>query len=320
MSTTPKLVIITGADGGLGKALAILLAGKGYRVGLIGENLVDLEEARKLCGGPCASIEVADVTDKEDFARALKAIKHDFQGQDIDVLVNNFGGGSAIKPSKLTVHDVEHMMKVNVYSVMNGIQLVLPEMKQRHTGHIVSVSSIVGCSAENEPLHCAEISAKQFLKKYTESLRAELKQEGFSPEDKSGIIVSSVSPGPVAIDFLYPAKTTKEDTPEEDNTSPKEDTASPKEDNDTTKEDNTNPNENNTFSPKEDKNKSDFSSPAAPSVPSAEAQAIAHTAESFFKLIANRDEECFADLSWYPEAKAAMNVMSSLSGGATDKS
>jgi short-subunit dehydrogenase len=205
--SAPKLVVITGASGGIGAELGRKLAAKGLRVGLIARRKDLLEEVQNQCGGAgTAAIAVADVTNKTAFENALKEITSAFENQPIDVLVNNAGRGCSIKPSEMTIADVEDMMQTNVYSVMHGVQLVLPGMKQRKTGQIVNVSSILGRLSEIAPLRCAYNGAKHFLNAYTEALRAELREEGLSPADKSGIVVSTVSPGPVATDFKLNAK------------------------------------------------------------------------------------------------------------------
>lgn len=195
-STTPKLVAITGASGGIGREVAKQLAAKGYRVGLIARRKEELEAAVKECGGTgTATYAVADVTVKAEIETAFKQISAAFDNQPIDVLLNNAGRGCWIKPSELTVADIDDMMKVNVHSVLNCVQAILPQMKERKEGHIVNVSSVLGRMCEGMPMRSAYNGAKHFLNGYTESLRGEIKAEF------PNIVISTASPGPVATDF-----------------------------------------------------------------------------------------------------------------------
>lgn len=196
-SSSPKLVAITGASSGIGRELAKQLAAKGYRVGLIARRKDELEAAVKECGGAgTAAYAVADVTVKAEVEAAFKQISAAFQNQPIDVLINNAGRAVFVNPSDVQIAHFEDMMKVNVYSALNCIQVVLPEMKQRKAGHIINVSSVLGRICEFAPGVVAYNGAKHFLNGYTESLRAELKPQF------PGIVVSTVSPGPVSTDFV----------------------------------------------------------------------------------------------------------------------
>jgi len=206
--TPPKFVVVTGASSGIGRELAKQLAKKGFRVGLIARRKEQLEAAQQECGGPTsASFAVADVTNKDAFANALKEVAAAFDNQPIDVLVNNAGGvvNRGVKPSELSPANVESDMQTNFYSSLNGVQLVLPQMRQRKTGQIVQISSILGRISSIFPNISAYNGAKHFLNAYTEALREELASEGLSPKDKSGIVISTVSPGPINTDPEKPA-------------------------------------------------------------------------------------------------------------------
>jgi len=91
------------------------------------------------------------------------------------------------------------MMQVNVNSALYGIQEVLPHMKQRGSGQIINVSSIVGRNAEAFPMGSAYSASKHFLNAMTCALRAE-HREAFP-----NIKFQTFSPGPVITEFMGPA-------------------------------------------------------------------------------------------------------------------
>jgi short-subunit dehydrogenase len=112
----------------------------------------------------------------------------------IDVWVNNVGQGITRPPSQLTDEDIDEVMQVNVKSALYGMQEVLPHFKERGTGQIVNVSSMLG-RIPFAMLRSAYCGAKHFLNALTATFRAELQQT--HPD----IHVSLVSPGVVRTEF-----------------------------------------------------------------------------------------------------------------------
>ena len=186
-----KVVVITGASSGIGAALAQATGARGAKPVLVARREVQLREAAARSGAD-AFVVVADVTRREDVARMRDAALARF-GQ-IDVWVNNAGRGITRPVSELTDEDFDEMMLVNVKSALYGMQAVLPHFKQRGSGHIVNVSSMLG-RIPFAPQRSAYAAAKHALNSLTANLRMEL-AGGFP-----GINVSSVFPGIVATDF-----------------------------------------------------------------------------------------------------------------------
>jgi short-subunit dehydrogenase len=188
---TEKLVVITGASGGIGAALAELLAKRGDSIALVARRAEALNAVVARCGGRAHAI-VADVTRREQVQRVVKEALARF-GR-IDVWVNNVGQGITRLPSELTDDDIDTMMRINLKSALYGMQEVLPHFKERGEGHIINVSSMLGRIPYALP-RSAYNGAKHFLNALTANFREEVQKT------HPGIQVSLVSPGLVWTDF-----------------------------------------------------------------------------------------------------------------------
>jgi len=186
-----RVVVITGASGGIGAALARLVAREGGRPVLAARRERELEDVRASCG-PHALAVVADVTRRADVQRVLdRAVeRHDH----VDVWVNNAGRGITRLVSELTEAEFDEMIDVNLRSALFGMQVALAHFKPRRRGHIINVSSMLS-RVPYVPWRSAYSAAKHALNALTASLRLELRAE--FPE----IHVSSVLPGVVATEF-----------------------------------------------------------------------------------------------------------------------
>jgi NAD(P)-dependent dehydrogenase (short-subunit alcohol dehydrogenase family) len=186
-----KVVVITGASGGIGAALARQIGAAGGRPVLAARREPELR-AVAASAGPEALAVVTDVTRRDQVQRLLDAALARFGG--IDAWVNNAGRGITRPVSQLTDQDFDEMMLVNVKSALYGMQAVLPHFKQRGRGHIVNVSSMLG-RVPFAPQRSAYSAAKHALNALTASLRIEL------AEDFPEIHVTTVSPPVVATEF-----------------------------------------------------------------------------------------------------------------------
>ncbi len=139
-----KTIAITGAARGIGYATAKALLAAGARV-VIGDRDVALQESAvvelsKL--GPVSGHPL-DVTDRESFATFLDKARTDGGGH-IDVLINNAGVmpiGPFLEQSEQSIRST---IEVNMYGVLTGCQLALPEMVKRRSGHIINIASLSG--------------------------------------------------------------------------------------------------------------------------------------------------------------------------------
>lgn len=139
-----KTIAITGAARGIGYATAKALLARGARV-VIGDRDVALQESAvadltklgQVSGYPL------DVTDRESFATFLDKARTDGGGH-IDVLINNAGVmpiGPFLDQSEQAIRS---SIEVNLYGVIAGCQLALPDMIARRRGHIINIASLSG--------------------------------------------------------------------------------------------------------------------------------------------------------------------------------
>ena len=186
-----KVVVITGASAGIGAAAAAAIAKRGHTVVVVARRKPELEAvAAKI--GPKAICIVADVTRRSEVKRVVDtAIARCGR---IDVWINNVGQGITRMPSQLTDEDIDEVMRVNVKSAIYGMQEVLPHFKERKTGHVINVSSMLG-RIPSALIRSAYSGAKHFLNAITANFRTEVHQT------HPGIEFSIVSPGVVRTDF-----------------------------------------------------------------------------------------------------------------------
>lgn len=186
-----KVIVITGASGGIGAALAILAASKGASVVLVARRKRELDDVAAKCGKNALPI-VADVTSRDEVKRVVREALGRF-GR-VDVWINNVGLGITRVPSELTDDDIDDIMRVNVKSSLYGMQEILPHFKERGDGQIINVSSMLG-RIPYAIFRSAYNGAKHFLNALTANFRME------HAESYPGIVFSVVSPGVVRTDF-----------------------------------------------------------------------------------------------------------------------
>jgi NADP-dependent 3-hydroxy acid dehydrogenase YdfG len=188
---TDRVAVITGASGGIGAALAELLAKQGAAVVLVARREAELQAVAARCGSASLPV-VADVTARAEVRRVVAAALERFGH--IDVWVNNVGRGITRMPSELTDEDIDQMMLVNVKSSLYGMQETLPHFKERGAGHVINVSSMLG-RVPFAVFRAAYNGAKHYLNALTANFRAEVQQT------HPGIQYSVVSPGVVYTEF-----------------------------------------------------------------------------------------------------------------------
>ena len=185
------IVVITGASSGIGAATARVLASRGHGLALAARRKGALRAIAQECGPDTVAVP-ADMTDREQ-VKALVSRTIDHFGH-IDVWINNAGQGITREPSQLSDDDVDAMVRVNIKSVLYGMQEILPHFKERNAGHIINISSMLGRMPQ-ATFRSAYTGAKHFVNAITAMFRTEVQQT------HPGIQVSLVSPGVVRTEF-----------------------------------------------------------------------------------------------------------------------
>lgn len=163
-----KLVVITGAAGGIGSALARAFAARKAKLALIDVNPEALAELARAIPG--ASTHVANVGDPAELARARAEILAE-HGR-VDVLINNAGITVFAEFETTEAAEIERVLDVNLRGVIHGCKIFLPDLGARPQAHIVNVSSMAGLAGMPwQTLYCA---TKFAVRGFTASLRTEL--------------------------------------------------------------------------------------------------------------------------------------------------
>jgi NADP-dependent 3-hydroxy acid dehydrogenase YdfG len=191
MSLDEKVIVITGASGGIGAALAESVARRGASVVLVARRKDALAAAAAKCGSRAHAI-VADVTNRAEVRRVVNESIAKFGH--VDVWVNNVGQGITRQPSELTDEDIDDSLRVNVKSALYGMQEVLPHFKSRNEGQVVNVSSMLG-RIPFAVFRAAYNGCKHYLNALTANFRAEVQAT------HPGIQFTIISPGVVRTEF-----------------------------------------------------------------------------------------------------------------------
>jgi short-subunit dehydrogenase len=179
---TDKIILITGASSGFGRAFAEAALTEGYTV--IGT--VRNEDARKefeTIEPKRAKSLILDVTDFAAIGPSISKIEHEIGP--VDVLVNNAGYGHEGILEESSLEDLRRQFEVNVFGAVALMKAVLPTMRKRRSGHIINITSMGGyITMPGIAYYCG---SKFALEGISETLAKEVK--GF------GIHVTAVAPG-----------------------------------------------------------------------------------------------------------------------------
>lgn len=167
-----RIALITGGTDGLGRATAVLLAERGYRVFAGGRNaeriatLQQFANERKL---PLTATEL-DVCDDASVDRVVAEIEK--SAGTVDVLVNNAGIAIAAVMEEITLADLRRQFETNYFGLVRVSQRVLPGMRRKLGGRIINMSSIAGKLAS--PLMGPYSSSKHAVEAVSDAMRLEV--------------------------------------------------------------------------------------------------------------------------------------------------
>jgi len=176
MIWSDKVVMITGASSGIGHGLALELAKRGARLGLLARRKDALDEVIaeiEKDGGKALALSV-DVQDADAVREAADRIAKEFGS--LDVLIANAGVGGNTDATALSPDDFKKVIDVNLLGVVNSVAAVVPKMIAQQRGHLVAISSLAAYRGlPKSGAYCASKAAVSIL---FESFRLELKSKG----------------------------------------------------------------------------------------------------------------------------------------------
>ena len=192
-----KTAIVTGAGGGIGRAVALALAKEGANLALLGgknaQRLAETEKAVRAAGAECLALG-GDLTDMAFLKEGVEKIAARFGGADI--LINNAGMAYNAKFEDTPESVFDKIMAINVKVPYFLTQRALPYLRRSKAASIVNISSVVGHAGY--PLQSAYVASKHAVLGFTKSLAAELYQEN--------IRVHAICPGGVYTDMVKVAR------------------------------------------------------------------------------------------------------------------
>ena len=167
-----KVVVVTGASSGLGRATAVRFAEAGCRVVLAARRENALHETASFCerAGAATLVVVTDVTREEDVKRLVESTLSSF-GR-IDIWVNNAGVTlfGALESGRFEEH--QRVIETNLFGAMHGARAVIPLFRQQRSGVLINVGSIL--SKIGQPFVPSYVISKFALRGLSEALRSEL--------------------------------------------------------------------------------------------------------------------------------------------------
>ena len=184
--------IVTGASSGIGRAVALELAGQGAAVVAVARREDRLRRLAEeiVAGGSRVETIAGDITDPAIRRQAVDTVTSSFGG--LDILVNNAGIGATGLFKDASAERLRRLMEVNFFALVEMTRIALPVLRQGTRPIVVNVSSILG---HRGVPHNSEYSASKFaVQGFSESIRAEFIHDG--------IDVLVVSPGTTETEFF----------------------------------------------------------------------------------------------------------------------
>jgi len=188
-----KIVFVTGASSGIGRATATAFAREGAKLLLCARRLEKLEELKQPltdAGAQAVRVFDLDVQNRAGVEEAIAALPPEWR--EIDVLVNNAGLSRGF--TKLQEDDPENweeMIDTNIKGLLYVTRAVVPGMVERNAGHVISLGSVAGyITYANGAVYCASKAAERAI---SDGLKIDLMG--------TAVRVTSVDPGMVETDF-----------------------------------------------------------------------------------------------------------------------
>ena len=192
MELRDRVIVVTGAAGGIGAALCERLGREGARLGLVDRDAAGLDRVLRALqkGGVRAAAVTTDVRQRDQTHAAMAAVTETLGP--VDVLVTAAGVGAISTPPDLEVARLEEIVQVNFLGTVFAIEAVLPGMLARGHGQLVGIVSLSAVCPL--PFESAYSASKAAVAAYLQCLRPPLRRRG--------VQVTSVFPGIVRTPFL----------------------------------------------------------------------------------------------------------------------
>lgn len=171
-SVRDKVAVVTGAGSGIGRALACELARRGAKLAISDVDAVGLAATAKqlrVLGAEVHEVRL-DVTDRGAVLRYADDVAVEFGV--VNIVINNAGTAFTGDVEDMTFEQIERVMDVDFWGVVNGTKAFLPHVIASGDGHIVNISSLFGLLSM--PSQSAYNAAKFAVRGFTESLREEM--------------------------------------------------------------------------------------------------------------------------------------------------
>ena len=193
-----KVAAITGAGSGIGRALALNLAGQGCNLAIADVNAAGLKETAEAARQQGVKVleTVVNVADRAAVHAWADEVVREF-GK-VNLIFNNAGVAHAGTVEGSDYAEYEWIMNINFWGVMHGTKAFLPYLKATGDGHIINISSIFGLFAQ--PGMSAYNATKFAVRGFTEALRQELDM------DACGVSASCVHPGGIKTNIAKTAR------------------------------------------------------------------------------------------------------------------
>ncbi|HEY5934877.1 MAG TPA: SDR family NAD(P)-dependent oxidoreductase [Kofleriaceae bacterium] len=187
MNIRDKVVVVTGAGSGIGRATALAFAAEGARIIACDVDQPRLDALASELGDRALLVRKVDVADRAQMAAFADAVHALVPAA--DVIINNAGVGMGGSFLDTPLDDWDWLLGINLKGVVHGCHFFLPKMVERGTGgHVINLASILGIFAA--PKATAYVASKFAVLGMSKSLRSEL--------EPHGIGVTAICPGLIA--------------------------------------------------------------------------------------------------------------------------